>query len=114
MTEMTESRTLAQQVADHLATLGAGPIEIAASLHAAGIRGHLRNPTHCPISIYLTHQLGAGVGVVTSPEHLHITALHITALSDDAHLPTPLPTSLFVRAFDRGMYPHLIAERGAS
>lgn len=84
-----------------LALLGDSADEIAASLEASGVRGYPSDATHCPLAVYLRrHDLFADV----TPKSVSFFTLGRFA-------PVPLPDAHreFVRRFDRGDYPCLLA-----
>jgi hypothetical protein len=95
--------SLADLAGDRLAQLGPDPATIADRLHAAGIRGRRYNARCCPISNYLSAQTGL-TRVDTGGGRIYIGAGSCLIT-----LTTPLPVALFVRAFDKGAYPDLVA-----
>src|SRR3954470_3763872 len=100
------TRTIAEEAARLLAGLGETPGEIAATLRGAGYRGVQANSAECPCGSCLADHLGATFYVRLDNE------LDVATVSTDGDINTlPLATHVrdFVRRFDAGRYPSLIA-----
>lgn len=89
--------------ADYLAALGRTADEVAATLAALGMTGSQIVADYCPVARYLHDHAKLGWAAVSC-----------ASIAGDrfATFDTPGPVADFVRAFDRGAYPELIAHGG--
>lgn len=89
---------------DALARLGTNADEVADRLCDAGIRGVRGKAGGCPIARYAEHVLHD-----SSLAYIGLTraALYVQKPlgSDEVFVDLPVPIQIFVRRFDRGMYP---------
>jgi hypothetical protein len=89
-----------------LADLGSAPGEVAASLHAARVRGEADAPTSTPIGRYLCAVIGADAEVRhVSTDGRSVTVTHVTGRSVTIALPPAV--AIFAEAFEYGCYPEL-------
>jgi hypothetical protein len=100
---------MARQVASALAALDntEGPNRVAARLNDRGIRGVLRKPCACPVSVYLAQHgatLGASWVASVGSSVVSVTDGRGYGVSVDL----PAPVSQFVGAFDDGRFPFLV------
>ena len=89
----------------HLAALGSTQDEVAATLRAAGIKGLPGKACSCPVAEWVTW---AGFTQVEVGKE-SITGLYVFTAQEKVVLGHAGPVVDFVRAFDGGGYPDLIA-----
>jgi hypothetical protein len=87
-----------ERLADALAALPTEPHEIARVFAELGIKGRPASAYECPVANYLTAELGIIVEVGQKGAYAGVT-----------EVPLPEHVRRFVRVFDLGAYPRLIA-----
>jgi hypothetical protein len=91
------------QIRQALKALGKTEAEVAKTLKSKRCKGIRKDPSFCPVAIYLQRALGYKRVAVGSME------VCIVDLFRDVSLPEPV--SLFVQGFDAGVYPELYKKR---
>lgn len=95
-------------VQDRLDRLPGRPEQIAEFLEARGYRGVLRSAYRCPFSIYLGENVHATYIVRTDDDEIDICRYNRPG--HPLHrIPALAYITTFIRNFDRGAYPELIA-----
>jgi hypothetical protein len=95
-------KTLAEQAAEALNSLGDTPDEIAENLRGAGFRGLQNNGRECPCGSCLQDHFP---GVIP---HVASTCVYITGTADRGPLGEAVQD--FIYRFDAGLYPDLVAK----
>ena len=103
--------TTSDRIAAALARLGDTPDAVAATLTAAGITGAQCETGDCPVARYVRAECGIGLSCLVLAEANRVS---IIATRDDGSIiatraVVPSPVSDFIRMFDGGDYPALIA-----
>jgi hypothetical protein len=106
MSALTES-SLAQQVTTALVGLGESGQAVADRLLAGGHLGHPTICTACPIAAFLIATIPNLDMAYVAGDEVGVRSGAVYALD----IPLPGAVSDFVRRFDTGAYPALIAER---
>jgi hypothetical protein len=109
---MSHLRRLKKETSSLLSELGDNPIEVAASLEAAAVRGVPKDNRSCAVAIYLSSLMGA------EPSIRSITVGHcslVMNLVGPDHRPAgrllvqlPKPIRQFVAAFDQMKFPTVV------
>lgn len=108
---VSSKRDLRRAVQDCLAEMGDSPTAVAGRLHGYGVQGFPGRADDCPMARYLRAVIGSerSVGRIGVLEH------RLRVSRRGPHLPfsVPLPPAIraFVRSFDEGKYPDLVARR---
>jgi hypothetical protein len=90
-------------------SLGTTPKEVASKLAAYGVAGRQGDAANCAIARYM----GAIIGTEPGVRAISVFDRSIRVTLTPGHLPVvvrlPRPIAKFVRAFDSGCYPELVA-----
>ncbi len=93
------------ELAAYLDALPKEPDDLAALLRAKGIKGYRRNPCTCPLTCLLRQEWPQ-----TCPVVRHDWTWLAGTDKDAGRTITPPHLQAFIKRFDRGEYPSLVAE----
>ncbi len=107
----SSKRELRRAVEDCLAEMGDSPPEVAGRLHDYGVQGFPGRADDCPMARYLWAVIGSerSVGRIGVLDH----RLRVSRRGLRLPFSVPLPPAVrgFVRSFDEGKFPDLVARR---
>jgi hypothetical protein len=106
-------RALRRSIEGFNNTLGPSTAAVAATLAQLGVRGCPKDSTQCALARYLWVIVGperSVIGIAVTDRSVHVKR-------SPGHVPLiiglPRPVRTFIRAFDTGCYPELVAVDGA-
>jgi hypothetical protein len=106
-------RALRRSIEEFNNTLGPTATAVAGTLTQLGVRGCPKDSTQCALARYLWVIVGSERSVI----NITVTDRSVHVRRSPGHLPLivglPKPVRTFIRAFDGGCYPELLAIDGA-
>ena len=110
---MSTRRALRRSIEGFNSTLGPTAAAVAETLTQLGVRGCPKDSTQCALARYLWVIVGSERSVV----NIAVTDRSVHVRRSPGRLPLiiglPRPVRTFIRAFDSGCYPELLAVDGA-
>jgi hypothetical protein len=105
-------RALRRSIEGFNNTLGPTAAAVAGTLAQLGVRGRPKDSTQCALARYLWVIVGPERSVI----NIAVTERSVRVKRSPGHLPLiiglPRPVRTFIRAFDSGCYPDLLAVEG--